>query len=86
MEVDVKETDGGHAASLDDLDSLVENLIEYTSKYFRADDATGIACLVGDAEDILIAHEERDWDDIYLRKTCERKFHDWKREKTTSQN
>lgn len=67
--------------SLDDIGGMVENLIEYTDKYFGGDIEAGIARLVGDAEDILIAQEETGWDDVYLRKICEEKYYDWKEDR-----
>lgn len=59
-----------------DIDSLVENLIEYTDKYFvGTDEEEGIRHLIGDAEDML---SDEKYDDLYLRKACREKFYDWK--------
>lgn len=64
--------------SLAEIDSLIENLIEYTDKYFGGDDKSGIAHLVGEAEDILLAEgAETKWDGVYLRKVCKEKYYDW---------
>lgn len=69
------------SVSLDDVDGLVENLIEYTDQYFGSSDENGIARLVGEAEDVLIAQGETNWDDVYLRKICKEKYYDWKKDR-----
>ena len=63
--------------SFDDIDSLIENLIEYTDIYFRNTEEEGIKQLIGDAEDWL---DGEDYDDLYLRKICKEKFYDWQQD------
>ena len=69
--------------SLAEIDSLIENLIEYKDEYFGGGDKSGIARLVGKAEDILLEEgEETNWDGVYLRKICKEKYYDWKEDKS----